>query len=60
MFKNKVGEMDEWYIDFKNKGVVGKGFGEKFIGMFIFEKNKNWKDCLLMCVVCGNSYFFFF
>ncbi|CAP72771.1 uncharacterized protein PODANS_2_1990 [Podospora anserina S mat+] len=56
VLKNKAGETDEWHIDLKNKGAVGKGLGEKPTGMFTPEKNKNWKDCLLMCVVCGNSH----
>ncbi|KAK4645501.1 hypothetical protein QC761_201990 [Podospora bellae-mahoneyi] len=29
VLKNKAGETDEWHIDLKNKGAVGKGLGEK-------------------------------
>lgn len=33
VLKNKAGETDEWHIDLKNKGAVGKGLGEKPTGM---------------------------
>ncbi|EAA31640.2 sterol-binding-like protein [Neurospora crassa] len=29
VLKNAAGETDEWHIDLKNKGEVGKGLGEK-------------------------------
>ncbi|KAK4194164.1 putative fatty acid-binding protein [Triangularia verruculosa] len=29
VLKNKAGETDEWHIDLKNKGAVGKGLGDK-------------------------------
>lgn len=30
--KNKAGETESWHIDLKDKGVVGKGLGEKATG----------------------------
>lgn len=31
--KNTAGETDSWHIDLRNKGVVGKGLGDKPDGM---------------------------
>ena len=42
--KNKAGETAEWHIDLKDKGVVGKGLGDKPTGKCCYW----WWWCCLM------------